>query len=188
MVGFRHFCKVLGQVRSVQLTPHIRRLPNLCQDGLRCLLVLCWSVNLARFCRCFSHADRPRTARGHVPARQFDEFTVGVVVHVTGWSAWCATERCMMAHGSKWQAIFWLFTVSSGVALNASVRPGSPQLSSMNATCLTGALPRISVLLCHMAWAEFPLVGVVFCLAVATDAGSGMKFQLCTGLRSNVVA
>ena len=36
--------------------------------------------------------------------------------------------------------VFWLFTVSSG---ECTSRP--PQRSSMNATCLTGALPRISV-------------------------------------------
>ena len=54
-----------------------------------------------RFCRCFFYADRPRTARDHMPARQFDEFMVGVVIHVTGWSAWCATVRRTMARGSK---------------------------------------------------------------------------------------
>ena len=36
-------------------------------------------VNLVRFCRCFFHADRPRTARDHVPARQVVDLMVGVV-------------------------------------------------------------------------------------------------------------
>ena len=57
-------------------------------------------VDLVRFCRCLFHADRPRTARDHMSARQKEEFMVGVVIHVTGWSAWCATIRWKMAQGS----------------------------------------------------------------------------------------
>ena len=102
-LAFAFFCKVLGQVRSVQLTPHIRRLPNLCQDGLRCLLVLCWGVNLARLCRCFFHAYRPRTARGHMPARQLDEFIVGVVIHVTGWIVCATCSYFLVVHCFFWR-------------------------------------------------------------------------------------
>ena len=60
-----------------------------------CLVLGCFSREVLPM---FFRGDCPRTARDHMPARQFDEFMVGVVIHVTGWSAWCATVR----YGSKW--------------------------------------------------------------------------------------
>ena len=78
--------------------------------------------------------------------------------------------------------VFWLFTVSSGVAPQCECTSRHPQRSSMNATCLTGALPpRISVLLCQVAWTSFVHLDSCSFLAVAVDEGSGMKFKPCTG-------
>ena len=84
VVGFRHVCKVLDQVRSMQLTPHITRPPNFLTRwlGLPACLVLKVLI-LVRVCYFSTQTVHERRATTWMQVRPLDEFMVGVAVHVT---------------------------------------------------------------------------------------------------------